>query len=303
MKQYECTANSGSNFCFTLNNYLPAEITKLDLLECVYITYGYEVGEEGTPHLQGYIELSHEQTKKALNKKIGNRAWLGKRRGTQQEAIDYAHKDLNNIYTRGTPKQQGKRSDLDTLRNEIVAGRSVDQIVMENPMAFHQYGRTMERIETIHMRSVFRNFTTTCDWRYGPTATGKSEIAFKDFTPSTHYVWRDDGGWQDGYTQQHTIIIEEFRGSIPFRDLLMMVDSHPSYYVRRRGKETVPFVSKHVIITSSLPPEKVYMNLAAEDRIDQLLRRIIIWEHQKDTPPQLSLGNVFHFSKIKKTAD
>jgi len=44
-------------YCFTLNNYTNADITVLKSLDFVYLVFGYEVGESGTPHLQGYFYL------------------------------------------------------------------------------------------------------------------------------------------------------------------------------------------------------------------------------------------------------
>ena len=46
------------------------------------------------------------------------------------------------------------------------------------------------------------------------------------------------------------------------------------FYVPRHGKEPVPFLAKHVIVTSSLPPAQVYKNREQEDSLDQLLRRV-----------------------------
>ena len=36
----------------------------------------------------------------------------------------------------------------------------------------------------------------------------------------------------------------------------------------------LPFTSKHIIITSSLGPEEIYNKRDAEDKIEQLMRRI-----------------------------
>jgi len=61
-------------------------------LKCKYIVFGYERGEEGTPHLQGYVHLSTQKTLSAMKKFIP-RAHLEPRRGTIDEAVDYCKKD------------------------------------------------------------------------------------------------------------------------------------------------------------------------------------------------------------------
>ena len=144
---------------------------------------------------------------------------------------------------------------------------------MESPVLFHQYGRTLTRIEDIAMRRKFRTWMTECTWYYGPTGTGKSERAHAGFNPDTHYVWKDDHGWQDGYTGQETIIMNDFRGEIKYNTFLQLVDKYP-ITVSRRGREPFPFLARHVIVTSSLSPEQVFHRRAAEDLLDQLLRRV-----------------------------
>jgi len=53
--------NSAKNWAFTINNYTDDKIELLsDLVplgKCQYLVFGMEVGEEGTPHLQGYLQL------------------------------------------------------------------------------------------------------------------------------------------------------------------------------------------------------------------------------------------------------
>ncbi len=117
-------------------------------------------------------------------------------------------------------------------------------------------------------------------WYHGKTGCGKSETAFKDFNPDTHYVKSvnsKEADWWDGYTGQETVIIDEFRGQITYSELLSLMDGWPKK-VSRRCREPIPFLAKKIIITSSLPPEEVYVNLAEKDSLDQLLRRCEIVE-------------------------
>jgi len=55
------------------------------------------------------------------------------------------------------------------------------------------------------------------------------------------------------------------------------VDKYP-YYVKRRNREPIPFTSKTVIVTSSMKPQDVYMNLDDGDHLEQLTRRFKIVE-------------------------
>jgi len=197
-------------------------------------------------------------------------------RGTAGENIDYSEKEQGTFYTQGTriPNNQGERTDLTTMRNKLVAGETTaDDILWNQPESYHQYGRTLSKLEDLVFRKKFRTEMTQGIWLHGPTGTGKSHEALSNYNPETHYLWKlDDKGWQDGYIGQETVIINEFRGSIPYNTLLEMVDKWP-YFVPRRGREPAPFLAKTVIITSSLAPDVVYHNRQAEDSLEQFNRR------------------------------
>jgi len=118
-------------------------------------------------------------------------------------------------------------------------------------------------------------------WYIGETGAGKSHKAFEGYSPETHYVYPYDNDWCDGYMQQETMIINEFRGQIPYSRLLELVDKWPAA-LRRRGREPMPFLSKRIIVTSKMHPRDVYKNLSEHDTLDQLIRRFKIFEVGKD---------------------
>ena len=104
----------------TINNYNDEDISKFDNLECRYSMRSLEKGENGTPHIQGYVELHAAVTRKALSKRLP-RACLSKAYGTRDENAVYISKNENPTFLeKGTPGAQGKRWDLDKVRNTAI---------------------------------------------------------------------------------------------------------------------------------------------------------------------------------------
>lgn len=281
-------------FCFTLfnpdtkdwNEFIKKEPDFRDSMK--YLCYSPETcPTTGRYHWQGYFYLFDQKTisaaakiykctvKNALGTADENRTYCGAKDYEKEGKFKAANPLFKEF---GCLPCQGKRGDLDAIKDEIIAGKSVDDICMERPMMFHQYGRTLERIEAIKARDKFRTWMTTCDWLFGETGTGKSHRAFENYSPKTHFVFNvNDNGFWCGYTGQETVIINEFRGQICYSELLDLIDKYPKT-VKVKGKEPVPFLAKHIIITSSLPPGEIFYNLSEKDSLNQLMRRINLVE-------------------------
>lgn len=248
-----------------------------------YICYGAEVcPKTNKKHWQGYVyffeKASYTKAKKLLKIKKG---WFQYAKATIEDNRTYCSKE-GKFKEYGNIPKQGQRVDLDDLKDSIKAGiKTVDEITMENPMMYHQYGRTLSRIEAICLRKKFRTEMTKGFWYHGKTGVGKSHKAFKGFNPDTHYVGniaQISRGFWTGYTGQTTVIINEFRGQIGFGELLDLVDKWPKTVDIKCG-EPVPFLAEKFIITAPLPPQQTYSGMMdKEGNIDQLLRRFEIVE-------------------------
>ena len=233
-----------------------------------------ELGECHVEECKGNLKQNFEYCSKGNQ---GKEEWElqrteGDNYGKGMETRDY-----------GVAPRQGQRKDIEELANEIGEGhKTVDEITVETPMAFHQYGRTLQKLEDIALRKKFR-MGVPCEgtWYWGPSHSGKSHKSFEGYNPETHYNFpydsKGDGWWWDGYSGQETIIFNEFRGQVSFEELIALCDEWPKD-VCRRCREPVPFLGKRVIVNSCPCPEEIYRNYLTVEDDAQFYRRFEVIE-------------------------
>lgn len=117
------------HWCFTLNNYTDNDVAELSTVtpKYKYLVYGKEVGDSGTPHLQGFVSFSNQIKVKSLHKWFSGRGhWEVAR--NPRAAADYCKKQGDyqefGISPSDSRKRQGTRNDLEALRDAINEGES-----------------------------------------------------------------------------------------------------------------------------------------------------------------------------------
>lgn len=258
---------SARNICFTINN--PTDNDMGPLLEwdqVQYVVVGKEVGESGTPHLQGYVEFLTNKKFTTIKKKMP-RAHCEARRGTAIQASDYCKKDGDYI-EQVEISHQGKRSDIHQATELILSGAKMKDVALSNPPVYVKYHKGLHAFKAIIQEE--RTEPPEVIVLIGKTGTGKSRQA-REMTDDP-YVWcPQQGQWFDGYEGQDHTIFEEFRGQFPLGMMLSILDRY-SCRVQYKGG-SIQFRSNKIIITSPVHPEKWYETLG-DDKIDQLMRRI-----------------------------
>jgi hypothetical protein len=116
------------NFCFTFNNYTEDDINHLNLVVCQYIVFGKEVGENGTPHLQGFVKFATPRTFASVKKTLcrpGESCHIEAAKNVAA-SVQYCRKD-NDYSERGELSAgQGNRTDLDDFKNWVKANDNVN---------------------------------------------------------------------------------------------------------------------------------------------------------------------------------
>lgn len=151
---------------FTWNNYTSEDVKYVEELECKYLVYGKEVGEQGTPHLQGLIIFKYQKTFNAARKMFKNNhieaakknynlmMYCKKGEQTKEEWKQYNIKGPNygknaDVFEKGEApkdkqdKQQGKRNDLQDIYEMIKKEAPMSEIREKYPGQCIRYGQAI----------------------------------------------------------------------------------------------------------------------------------------------------------------
>lgn len=264
---------------FTINN--PDSLLDFEGNDSVrYCIYQEEVGDEGTLHLQGYIEFRRSQRMASVKRNLESvSAHVEPRKGSQLEAIAYCSKSDTRVggpYTFGEPSGgQGVRSDLVAMQKRIDEGVPVRAIASEFFGNYLRYNRGIEKYYNLMAPEQSRERLRVVLY-YGPTGTGKSYSA-SIHSDSTY--WRSDSTdkfWAN-YEGQSTVVFDDFTGWEPYHLMLRYLDVYP---VRVGDKGTSrPLCASTIIITSNRLPDQWYAFDRKGFDLRALVRRIsqFVW--------------------------
>lgn len=256
---------------FTINN--PDKKLEFENNPLVrYCAWQLEKGEKcGTIHYQGYIEFTKPLTSPKIKEILGPKVKHLLCNASPEANKDYCTKDFTRIdgpWEYGTmSKGQGHRSDLDVVSEMVRNNQPLQEIATEATATFIRYNRGIERAIAV-INYNHRDKPPWVYWVWGPTGVGKTKFATE---LGASFYMKDHTKWWDGYAQQETIIIDDFDGTWPFRDLLRLLDRYP-YQGQYKGGY-IPINSPNIVITCDRSLEECMGHLSPLE-LDQLRRRI-----------------------------
>lgn len=258
------------NWTFTLNNYQNDTPLRYDPDLMKYLIMGRETAPDtGTPHLQGYVQMT-KLLRLTQMKKVHPRAHWEIARGTPVQNRTYCIKDgdyeeFGSMITTGTKNK--KR--YEELRDQILEGATMADLhtqmrsITEFQFCEKMISYTLKpRTEKPHVYYV-----------YGPTGMGKTRWA-TSLDPESYYILNNFNNWS-GYTQQHVLIIDDYDPlRIPFRDMLQLIDRYQ--YIANVKYSQVHVNSPIIVITA----DRHYQDfLWDHSMVSQFARRIDELKH------------------------
>lgn len=251
----------------TINNFDDKEWWNAcdEVHKCKYGICCKEVGELGTPHLHIWLHYENARTGESVQKKFP-RCWKQVGKGNDNDQV-YLKKQ-NEFVEHGIPEKQGRRKDIDTVKEIIAGGGGMEEVVTS--VNSYQAMRCAELIlkytekpRPINPIKVF--------WFYGGAGTGKTRYVFDNedhpFTPITIKWW-------EGYDADAVVLIDDWRPEwCGYKDLLRLTDIYPFRVESKGGSRQVQY--KKIYITSDLSPREYFGRRSDKDLL-QLERRITL---------------------------
>lgn len=197
------------SFCFTLNNYNHTEQEQLRQLSCKYLIFGREVGDSGTPHLQGYVYFNSAKTLSAAIKAFPRRAHLECAKADAAANYKYCTKDGDFEEFGQRPKSQEEKGEDEKKRYQR-AWEHAKQGKMEDidpDIRVRLYG-TLKKIRADYLPIPQAQDKMDFHWYVGPAGCGKTWMARTK--NKDHYLKDPNNKWWCGYAGQHCAILEDY---------------------------------------------------------------------------------------------
>lgn len=267
-----------THFLLTLNE--PERYDKLkEYLHTIEgLTYYVAAREEAptTGHEHIHIFVQYSSAKRIGVTKLEG-AMIVAGQGNAKGGADYVKKEGKIIEEEGRLKMQGGFRGL-TVK-EAMELKPIDLLEATTYQIGHiQKARLLAA--NIQAQAERKYKPIKFIWAYGPTGVGKTRFAFERGAVPVIY----SNGFYSDWGDAKIIVIEEFRGKIPYGELLQLSDKYRGYYsVNVKGGQKVVNI-KELIITSPYRPEMCYpRQCQKEDSIEQLMRRITLLVHLTPT--------------------
>lgn len=243
-------SRQSKRWCFTWNNYTDAALQFLSDVDCSYLIFGKEVGDSGTPHLQGFFTMVNKTSIVGL-RKIGFTCHLEPAKGTSLQAAEYCKKE-NDFTEFGTPPSPGKRTDLEAVAELVKAGVPISTIADEHPSTYMKYGRGIRDLALV-LAKPYAHPGVRGLWVHGPPGTGKSH-ACRELHPFCFL--KSQSKWFDGYNGEHSILLDDLDSDCLAHHLKIWADRYPCSGETKGG--TVALQHRIFMVTSNFSPEELF---------------------------------------------
>lgn len=245
-------------WCFTVNNYCDQDEETvfglaLDTVSVKYIVAGKEVGESGTPHLQGYIYFVNQRSLGGLKELLPTAHWESAR-GTPKEASDYCKKDDDYFESGTLPMDQSQKGECGKQsiaeRWALAKAGRLEELPPENIRVYMYIAM---------LNAVVADLPELTNlWIYGKSGIGKSSFVRKSWGDAIYSKALNK--WWDGFQGEDIVVVDDMD---PKHDMLgyhLKIWGDHYAFTAEIKNGCAKIRPKRIIITSQYRPESVWPN-------------------------------------------
>lgn len=284
--RYQLTINNPQE-----KNLSHEQITNILLSNFKTLEYFCMADEEGSCYHTHVFVCFSSRVRFSTMKRHFETAHIEQAKGRIKENIDYIkksgkwEKDIKHetsisgtFQEYGTPPSEnhGKKADLTQLYNMIEDGWTNAEIIARNQdyiLIIEKLDKLRTMILTEKYRGM-RRLNMEIIYCYGETGTGKTRSVLDEYGDDCVYRITDYSHPWDGYNCQPVVLFDEFRNSLPLKNMLNFLDIYPLELPARYNNKYACYEKVYIISNWSL--ETQYEEAQRNDKPSWLafLRRI-----------------------------
>lgn len=240
-----------------------------------YIVYSEEVGESGTHHFQGYIQMKAPARRAKMVKIIKRAHFEPQQAHNNEDARGYCMKTtdptfISGPYESGRFRTQGDRSDLMHIKHQLDSGASDKQIADDHFGSWCRYNKSfaLYRQLAVPKRTTLNDVVVI----YGRPGLGKTYWV-NDYYKPIYWATRPNNGayYFENYNGENTILADDFYGWWPRDFILRLCQPYECRLPYRGGERECQ--ATNIIFTSNSKPWDWYK----ERDIENITRRVTKW--------------------------
>lgn len=282
---------TGRSWCFTLNNPTEAEVKDVQEVVCKYVIYGEEIGEAGTPHLQGFVVFNKVQRLSGVKGLIPRAHWEVAK-GSAEQNIVYCSKD-GKTWSSGDPPKTRKQQGAQEKERWAQARKNAELGKMEDipDDIYVRYYRTLKEIRKDHMQKPEDADGVTGVWLYGPPECGKSRRAREEY-PGAYF--KAYNKWWDGYQGEDYVILDDFEKDVVLGHHLKIWADRYSFIAETKGG-AIHIRPKKFVVTSNYSIRSIF---GEHDELCRAIERRFVEVDM--TPPVVLSPTSVHVASFKR---
>lgn len=285
MRSVSTTPNQeAKHWCFTVNNYTDDEVVPTEE-HYSYMVIGKEVGENGTPHLQGFVSFKKKMRRTQVSKLIP-RAYLVVAKGTPSQAAAYCKKEGNwheDGFLPAPGQQTAAASKKRAADYELAVEQAKRQKLYEiDPSILLRYGSSLRAIQKDHPIKMPDNDYLCGVWFVGKPGTGKSKSA-RWIYPEAYP--KPLNKWWDGYQNEPYVILDDME---PIHNVLghhikQWADHYP-FTAEQKGT-SIRIRPAIICITSNYTIDEIFHDSKMAEAIARRFK-VVNFDHQNWNNPR-----------------